>query len=357
MLKITNISKSFKGFSLRNISLTVSAGDYFVLLGKSGSGKSLLLEIISGISRHESGSIFLNNLDISNQKIQDRNIIMVCQDPALFPHMSVYANIMFTLKCHHISPKEASERIHEIAEQMSIKHLLRRKTINLSGGESQRVALARALVVKPYVLLLDEPLTALDAHLKGEMQALLHKINRYGQTIIHVTHDFEEAVSLSNKIAVIDNGEILQQGFTEEIVKNPTNDFVAQLTGIKNFFSATLNTRNHDDDLQDIVVDNCKLVFKTVSDRKCGKGFLSFDAKDVFLSENSIDTSAVNSFPAEVINIIPRLNGVDVVLDAGVKVSAFITRHSLKELQIVTGKTMWFSLKASALDFICTEQD
>jgi molybdopterin-binding protein len=352
MLRLENINKAYTNFSLKSISLDVDEGDYYLLLGKSGSGKSMLLEIITGIRTQDSGKIFLNDNDISRFKIQDRNCILVYQDTNLFPHMTVYENIAFTLKSHKIKNPEAKDRIMQMASFVSIEHLLNRMPAKLSGGEAQRAALARALVVKPDLLLLDEPLSALDVQLRGELQSLLRKINQAGQTIIQVTHDFEEAISLSNKISVIDDGMIIQSGTTEEVFKHPRNEFVAGLSGVKNFYKAVMSEDCTENGLKLIQPFGHDLTIRVLTDASSGEGYLTFSSKDVFIAKEKTQTSAVNNFSGTVVDIIPRGNGMEVIIDAGIRITVLVSKISLHELEIEQGKTFWISFKASACRFI-----
>ncbi|MCU0460777.1 MAG: ABC transporter ATP-binding protein, partial [Bacteroidales bacterium] len=163
MLKLENINKKLGDFRLSGISIDIPEGEYFVLLGRSGSGKTQLLELIAGLNEPDSGSIWVDNEDVTNKKIQDRNIGLVFQDYAIFPNMTVSGNIGYSLHCRKIAKKEINERVNIIAGELNISHLLNRFTNNLSGGELQRVALARTLITYPKVLLLDEPLASIDA--------------------------------------------------------------------------------------------------------------------------------------------------------------------------------------------------
>jgi len=166
LLELKNINITFDEFSVTNLSIAIKQGDYYVILGESGAGKSMILELIAGIIKAESGRIFLNNEDISDKNIQKREIGIVFQDYAIFPHMNVFNNIAYPLKNNKLSKKEIKNKVIQISEELDISHLLNRKTTNLSGGELQRTALARTLVLNPKVLLLDEPLVALDVSLK-----------------------------------------------------------------------------------------------------------------------------------------------------------------------------------------------
>ncbi len=173
MLKLKDISIKLGEFQLKNINLELNKGDYYVLLGKSGVGKTVLLEIIAGLIKPDSGKVFQNNLDITREKIQKRKVGIVFQDYSIFPHLTVKQNIAYPLKRKKISNSDKNELINKYASLASIKHLLDRNTQNLSGGELQRVALARMLVSNPNCLLLDEPLASLDIQLKGGLRNLL----------------------------------------------------------------------------------------------------------------------------------------------------------------------------------------
>jgi ABC-type sugar transport system ATPase subunit len=227
MLELKHISKHFPGFSLDAADLTVKEGECLALMGRSGSGKSLLLKIIAGIEKQDNGSIYLDNRDISHSKIQHRNCILMPQDSCLFPHLSVMDNIAYPLRSRGIHPTDIKKRVEVIAEKLEVTHLMKRKPAKLSGGEAQRVALARALAFKPSVLLLDEPLNALDLELRDGMIGLLLSIRQEGQTMMLVTHQLEEAQTLAQKMAVLDHGRMVQSGVTEEVIRHPECTFLA----------------------------------------------------------------------------------------------------------------------------------
>ena len=204
MLRTEKLCKRLDTFLLQEISLEVSKGDYYVLLGRSGAGKTQLLELICGLTPPDKGKIFLDGEDITRKRVQDRGIGLVFQDLALFPHFSVKDNIMYPLKVMKLPLKERVDRVQRTAGEMNITDLLLRKPENLSGGEKQRVALARTLVTQPKILLLDEPMASVDASLKDSIRRMLRRLNRNGQTIVHVTHDFGEAISLASSIFVVE---------------------------------------------------------------------------------------------------------------------------------------------------------
>lgn len=348
MLDLRDIWVTLGNFSLKSINITVEKGEYFILLGVSGAGKSMVLETIAGLLSPEKGSIFLEGRDITYEKIQKRSIGLVFQDHAVFPHMTVKENIAYPLHGMHKSPSEKKNKILKIAEQISITSLLSRKPLTLSGGELQRVALARTLIQEPNVLLLDEPLASMDTQLRSELRGLLRRLNRNGQTIVHVTHDYEEALSLGGKIAVIHNGEILQTGSPIEVFQQPKSEFVAHFTGAKNFFRVkTSKDASHTD-----AIVNDKISIRIPDEPDENSGYVIIRAEDIILSRQRIDSSAVNNFEGTVKDIIPSRTGVEVLIDIGILIHAIITRESLYHLEIAEGNLIWISFKATAIRFI-----
>lgn len=235
MLTLNKINKKAGTFALHDISLEVDKGDYFILAGESGAGKTMILEIICGLVKPDSGEVIINGTDMANIPVQNRKTGLVYQDRTLFPHLNVFENIAYPLKCKKLSKKEIDNKVNELAKDTEITHLLKRKTIKLSGGEAQRVAIARTLATEPEILLLDEPLSFLDMRLKNEITRLLKEISLKGQTIIHVTHDFNEVLTLANKIAIIENGRVIQSGTLNEVTDRPASEFVAGFVGVKRF--------------------------------------------------------------------------------------------------------------------------
>ena len=345
MLKLKDISIKLGEFQLKNINLELNKGDYYVLLGKSGVGKTVLLEIIAGLIKPDSGKVFQNNLDITREKIQKRKVGIVFQDYSIFPHLTVKQNIAYPLKRKKISNSDKDELINKYASLASIKHLLDRNTQNLSGGELQRVALARMLVSNPNCLLLDEPLASLDIQLKGGLRNLLRQINKSGVTILHVTHDYEEAIALSNKVAVLHGGEIIQKGLTKEVFRKPANEFVANFTGIKNFFIAEftpINTAKINETLE-INVSNKEGV---------KKGKIIIRGEEIIISNERIESSATNNFKGKIKQIIPYLINHEIIIDIGVDLSVVISDESLQKFKFKENSEAWVSFKATAIKII-----
>ena len=346
MLQLKNISKDFNGFILNDISFRVEKHDYFILLGSSGAGKSLLLETIAGLIRPDSGTIEMNGRDITWRPIQQRKIGLVFQDHAIFPHLKVRKNLAYAL--HGQPHKDIRQKINSIAESLGIADMLDRYPSTLSGGELQRVALARTLIQDPEILLLDEPLSSMDSRLKAGLRALLRQIHRGGQTIVHVTHDYEEALSLGNKIAVMDRGRILQCGTPDEVFHYPRNGFVAHFIGVKNFFSAVVRTGEG----LPFAETPGKMKIRLNSGQDNEKGFVMIRGEDIVLSDAVPDTSAVNEFQGTVLDVTLTPAGFDICLEAGETLHALITGQSLEKLNIREGMNIWLSFKATAVKFI-----
>ena len=240
MLNVEDISVTLGDFRLDRISLHVEPGKYLVLLGPTGTGKTVLLETIAGLNRPAAGRICINGKDVTHLGPEKRHLGMVYQDYALFPHLSVFDNIGFGLRLQGASRGQTRADVEEMAGFLEIGHLLGRRPSRLSGGERQRVALARALVMKPYVLLLDEPLSALDGGSRDRIQRVLKRIHaQFSVTIVHITHNLKEAFYLADRLAVMKDGRLLQEGPPETLFAHPRNRHVAELLGIENLLATT----------------------------------------------------------------------------------------------------------------------
>ncbi len=239
LIEIRNLAKSFGSVrAVDGVDLDIHAGEFLTLLGPSGSGKTTVLRMIAGFETPDSGSIKLNGIDITYLPPYERDVNTVFQDYALFPHMDVISNIEYGLKVKGVAKDERREKALRALEQVRLSGYENRKPHQLSGGQRQRVALARALVNRPAVLLLDEPLGALDLKLRQQMQIELKELQReVGITFIFVTHDQEEALTMSDRIAVFDKGRIQQLDKPSTIYERPTNEFVAGFVGISNLIS------------------------------------------------------------------------------------------------------------------------
>lgn len=247
-VELRDVSKLFGAVeALKNINLEVRRGEFFSLLGPSGCGKSTLLRVIAGLEDATQGSVFINGIDVTGMPPAKREIAMVFQSYALYPHLNVKENIAFSLTVARASKHTIEQRVNAAARTLQLENLLDRRPGQLSGGQRQRVAIGRALVRDPEVFLFDEPLSNLDAMLRVQMRLELGKLhNDLGATMIYVTHDQVEAMTLSDQIAVLDRGVIAQIGAPLELFHRPANKFVASFIGspTMNFLDATVRSFN-----------------------------------------------------------------------------------------------------------------
>ena len=261
---LENVTKRFDNVvAVNNVNLRVRRGEFTVLLGPSGCGKTTTLRIIAGLERPDSGRVLFDDVDVTDVPANKRGVAMVFQSYAVWPHMKVYDNIALPLRIRGIREDEIRRRVREVAELLRIEHLLDRYPYQLSGGEKQRVAVARAIAVRPKVLLMDEPLSNLDALLRIQARAEIKKLQRkLGITTIYVTHDQTEAMVLADKIVVMNRGTIQQVGTPDEIYAKPANTFVAEFIGNPpmNLFKAKIkgSTLVLEDDIR-IDISNLKI--------------------------------------------------------------------------------------------------
>ena len=237
MIEIKNLSGNLGEFYLRDINLAVDEGEYLAILGPTGAGKTVLIEYITGIYKPNKGSILVDEEDITPLYPEERNIGYVPQDYALFPNLTVKKNIAYGLEARRMPSDKVNSIVSEMISRLKIGYIQHRMPVNLSGGEKQRVALGRALATEPKLLLLDEPLSALDENLRTEMAKKLRQIQRdVNGTFIHVCHNFFEASDVADRIAIMDDGAIIQIGTLKEIMEGPKNEFIARFVKSQNIF-------------------------------------------------------------------------------------------------------------------------
>ena len=278
IIEIKSVSKTYGDNTvLNNLSLNIRKNEFLTLLGPSGCGKTTTLKILAGFENSDIGKVLFNDEDISALPPYKRQLNTVFQKYALFPHMNVYENIAFGLKIKKVSKNEIDKKVSEMLKLVALEGFEKRSIDSLSGGQQQRVAIARALVNEPKVLLLDEPLGALDLKLRKEMQSELKRIQqRLGITFIFVTHDQEEALTMSDTIVVMNKGIIQQMGSPEDIYNEPANAFVADFIGESNIVDGIM--------LEDLKVEFCNHVFTCVD-----KGFNSNEVVDVVIRPEDIE--------------------------------------------------------------------
>ncbi len=248
LLEIRNLTKSFDGqHAVDDVNLTIYKGEIFALLGASGCGKSTLLRMLAGFEAPPSGQIMLDGQDLSHVPPYQRPVNMMFQSYALFPHMTVEQNIAFGLKQDRLPKAEIAERVSEMLALVHMQEYAKRKPHQLSGGQRQRVALARSLAKRPKLLLLDEPMGALDKKLRDRMQLeVVDILERVGATCVMVTHDQEEAMTMAGRIAIMNRGKFVQIGEPEEIYEHPTTRYSAEFIGSANIFQGMLRERQPD---------------------------------------------------------------------------------------------------------------
>ena len=241
-IEVKNLVKTYGDvYALKNVDLNIADGEYFVLLGPSGGGKTTLLRSIGGFIRPDSGSVDIKGKNVDNLPPDKRPTSMVFQGFALFPHMSVSENIGYGLKLQSIEKDTIETKVSRMMDLVGLTGLSKRKPHELSGGQQQRVQLARALILENDVLLLDEPLSALDAQLRKDMCIELKRLQKtVGISFVHVTHNQEEAMSVADRIAIIADGEMIEQGTPKEIYSNPRKKFTAEFIGEKNIFNGKI---------------------------------------------------------------------------------------------------------------------
>jgi ABC-type sugar transport system ATPase subunit len=344
MLKLKNISRKLGDFALSGINIEIPEGEYFVLLGRSGSGKTQLLELIAGLNNPDTGEIWIDNANVTRKRIQERNAGLVFQDYAVFPNMTVFGNIAYSLHCRKLDKKSINLKVAEIAEELNIAHLLNRFTQNLSGGELQRVALARTLITSPKLLLLDEPMASIDASLKDDIKRTFRQLNKKGLTIVHVTHDYREAVSLATRVGVIHNGRIIQEGMPDEVFRKPVNKFVARYTGIRNFF----RVRFYNEAGKWEARCDGNLVFKLADNvyPKDGLVIIRNDALKIHTSEPTIPYD--NCFKGVIRDINPSEYGMEITVDTGEMFYVDMPVKEFRNLNINESAEVWITFPSDA---------
>jgi molybdate transport system ATP-binding protein len=352
VLRIETLSITLGEFSVRDVSLEIRPGEYFIILGPTGAGKTVLLETIAGIHTPYSGGIFLNDREITSTEPRLRNIGMVYQDYMLFPHLTVKDNIAFGLCQRKIPLGEQHVIVEDMCTLLEIHHLAQRYPGTLSGGEQQRVALARALVLKPEILLLDEPMSALDGRTRERMRMELSRIQRLtGTTIIQITHHLDDVFALANRIAIMREGQLVQAGETSDVFLHPVDTFVAEFLGIGNIIRGDSSQTGN----IACITSGTGPVFYAASSI-FGEVVATLHAEDVILSQEPFASSARNCLPGTVSEVIPFGSTVRVILDVGFPLTALLTRESCRDLHLEPGCRVYATFKASAVHVIPVNQ-
>ena len=344
MIKVSNLTVKVGGFSLQNVNLDVQSGEYFIILGPTGAGKTVLLEAIAGLHPVVTGTVSVDGRDITHLQPERRGLGIVYQDHVLFPHLSVRENVAFGLKSTRCPRRDIWPRVEKIAQLMNIEQLLHRKPPGMSGGERQRVSLARALVTEPKVLLLDEPLSALDPEARERMQQELADIHRrLDVTIVHVTHDFEEAFSLGDRVAVLNKGQVVQVGPPEDIMRRPNSEFVASFALSRNLFCGEVVGPE-----DNAVVDIGGVQVKAQTALR-GAVHVSIRPEDIFISRESIRSTAGDSFQGKITGVVDKGSVIYVAVTVPPDFTCLVSRQAFGELDLKAGMDVYVTVRTSAV--------
>lgn len=349
MIRIRNLYKDWKEFALKDINLEIEQGEYFVILGPTGAGKTMLLETIAGFHIPDSGDVWIGGRDVTNLAPERRRVGFIYQDYSLFPHFTVEENIEFGLKLNKSASSDANKkRTAEIMDWLGVSHLAHRYPTTLSGGEQQKVAIARAVAVEPSLLLLDEPLAALDRRTRDYLRVELKRVKEeLDITMVHVTHDQTEAMVLGDRVAVMMNGQILQVGTPFEIFNKPLNEEIADFVGVENILSGTV--RDNKSGVAEIEIDTGANIF-AVSSYCEGKVKVFIRPEDIILAGCREESSARNCLKGRINEINDMGPLTRVRLDNSIVV--LITKQSRERLGLRIGAEVYVSFKATSVHVV-----
>ena len=343
MLEVKDLCVQMGKFFLKNVNLEVRDGEYFVLLGPTGSGKSVLLESIAGLTSITSGEVWINGRDVTDLNLEKRKIGFAFQDYALYRHLSVRDNISFGLMWKNQKQKDIDKAVDKAVELLHLENLLDKRSWTLSGGESQKIALARAISIKPDLLILDEPLSAVDAETKEDYERELRELHDHlGLTTIHVTHSFEEAVALGDRIAVIMDGEILQVGTPEEIFLYPQSEKLARFLMTRNVFAGEITLDANGSKV--FSIDGTRIV---VNSELEGKAHISVRPENILLSRGPVDSPGNNCIEGTITRIVDRGTITHIKVDVPPEFTCLALRRSLKELGLSENDRIFLTFEVS----------
>jgi ABC-type sugar transport system ATPase subunit len=346
MLEVKELAAKRGDFFLNNVSLTVQDGEYFVLLGPTGAGKTVLLESITGISGIRGGEVWIDGKNVTSLTVQERKIGFAYQKYTLYRHLPVRDNISFGLISRFKTQKEIDEAVDRVIELLNLQNLLDKRPWALSGGESQKICLARAIAIRPDLLLLDEPLGSVDAESREVTERELKDTHhRLGLTTIHVTHDFEEAIALGDRIAVMIGGSIVQVGTPDDVFHRPNSEAVARFLMTRNIFDGEV--QDGPDGQSFFFLDGKKL---TVTTTLRGKRQASVRPEDIIIVPESTDPNAINSLQGTITRISDRGSTAYIWIDVPPEFICLVLRPSLKEMGLKEGQRINIRLNSSAIN-------
>lgn len=343
MLEVKDLCVQMGNFFLKNVSFDVKDGEYFVLLGPTGSGKTVLLESIAGLHAVTSGQVWINGRNVTDLNLEKRKIGFAYQDYALYPHLPVRDNISFGLMWKNKKRQEIEKAVDSVVELLGISDLLEKRPWSLSGGQSQKIALARAIAIRPDLLLLDEPLSAVDSETKEDYERELKELhNHLKLTTIHVTHNFEEATAMGDRIAVIMDGQILQIGTPEQIFRQPNSEQVARFLMTRNIFDGEVTDSS--DGQKVFSVGGTKL---TVVTARQGRVHASVRPEDILISREPLHSSALNTLQGTITRIVDRGSVIYIKVNVPPEFTCLILRRSLKEMNLREKERVFITFEAS----------
>lgn len=348
-LKLEKLSKRWEKFQIADVDLEVENGEYFVILGPTGAGKTLLLELIAGFHKPDAGHIYIDDVDVTHTPPEKRGVALVPQEYMLFPHMTVYQNVEFGLKMRRTPQQERRRLVREMLELLGIWHLRDRLPMTLSGGEKQKTALARALITEPKILLLDEPLSALDQPTKNKLREELKQTQRkLNTTTIHVTHDQIEARTLAERAAIMKDGKIIQTGKITEIMEKPADQFVAEFVGAENIFEGKIVEKTG----QIAKIDIGGPIIEAITDKQ-GKCLVAIRPENIIVSTTRLKSSMRNNLKGKITKTVDTGALIRLKVDVeGKTFTALITKQSYKQLKLKEGKQVYIAFKASTIHTI-----
>ncbi|AFS78063.1 molybdate ABC transporter ATP-binding protein ModC [Gottschalkia acidurici 9a] len=343
MIRLENVNKSLGDFKLKNVNISLKDGEYFVILGPTGTGKTVILETIAGMYVPDSGSIYFNDTLINNVLPEDRSVGFVYQDYGLFPHLSAKENIVYGLNSRKFSKEYRLSFLESISKTLKISHLLEKDISTLSGGEKQRIAFARAIAIKPNILLLDEPMSALDPNTKEELMYELKEIHKnLGTTSIHVTHDFREALYLADRIGVLFSGEFIQIGTPEEIFFKPSSLKVSNFIGLENIFPC---------DIKDNIAYLSNDLSLQINYSKSINCHITVFPNDISISKNIIENRD-NVFKGYIKEIIANPFYLKVYVDIGIDICIVCLNDNYNNLNFCRNDEVWVGFDKSAINIL-----
>ena len=353
MVELRNVTKRFGAYeALKEASFEIRAGEFMTFLGPSGCGKTTCLRLISGFDTPTSGQIFLDGKDLTFEPPYRRDVNQVFQNYALFPHLTIYENIAFGLRMKKVPPTQIRERVDRVVKMTSLEAFIDRKPAQLSGGQRQRVALARAIVCEPKVLLLDEPLSALDAKLRTQMRVELKQLQKkLGITFIFVTHDQEEALTMSDRVAVINAGRVEQIGTVNEIYYKPATRFVASFIGESNIVEAEI-LRSEGEFLHCRLEGGLELDVRTPKPPAHSQILLSLRPEKIRLTREN--PGGRNSFPGTIEMEIFKgaVDDLTISVQGGLQLGAVLTNDGQAESDLHEGERVFARIQPEDIHIV-----